>query len=85
MEKVWLRNTLPTYDLDICPNFRSFFIWISLLSSDEGTENEDTDTKVEEYKDKIGKFRCKFCNKEFSVQRYLDAHVEVKHTKSQSF
>ena len=55
------------------------------LSSDEGTENEDTDTKVEEYKDKIGKFRCKFCNKEFSVQRYLDAHVEVKHTKSQSF
>ena len=25
LEKVWLRNTLPTYDLDICPNFRSFF------------------------------------------------------------
>ena len=25
VEKVWLRNTLPTYDLDICPNFRSFF------------------------------------------------------------
>ena len=24
-EKVWLRNTLPSYDLDICPNFRSFF------------------------------------------------------------
>ena len=24
-EKVWLRNTLPTYDLAICPNFRSFF------------------------------------------------------------
>ena len=32
LEKVWLRNTLPTYDLDICPNFRSFFIWISLLN-----------------------------------------------------
>ena len=31
LKKVWLRNTLPTYDLDICPNFRSFFIWISLL------------------------------------------------------
>ena len=31
LEKVWLRNTLPTYDLDICPNFYSFFIWISLL------------------------------------------------------
>ena len=26
LEKVWLRNTLPTYDLDICPNFRSFFL-----------------------------------------------------------
>ena len=25
MEKVWLENTLPTYDLDICPKFRSFF------------------------------------------------------------
>ena len=23
--KVWLRNAQPTYDLDICPNFRSFF------------------------------------------------------------
>ena len=32
MEKVWLRNTLPsTYDLDICPNFRRFFFWISLI------------------------------------------------------
>jgi len=26
LEKVWLRNTLPTYDLDICPNFRSFSV-----------------------------------------------------------
>ena len=25
LEKVWIRNTLSTYDLDICPNFRSFF------------------------------------------------------------
>ena len=25
LEKVWLKNTLPTYSLDICPNFRSFF------------------------------------------------------------
>ena len=25
LEKVWLRNTLPTCSLDICPNFRSFF------------------------------------------------------------
>ena len=24
LEKVWLRNTLPTIDLDICPNFRRF-------------------------------------------------------------
>ena len=23
--KVWLKNTLPTYSLDICPNFCSFF------------------------------------------------------------
>ena len=23
----WLRNNLPTYDLDICPNFRRFFLW----------------------------------------------------------
>ena len=29
LEKVWLRNTLPTYDLDICPNFRSFFLGLS--------------------------------------------------------
>ena len=29
LEKVWLRNTLPTYDLDICPNFRSFFLDLS--------------------------------------------------------
>jgi len=33
LEKVWLRNTLPTYDLDICPNFRSFFFWISLQTT----------------------------------------------------
>ena len=25
LEKVWLRNTLPTYNLEICPTFRSFF------------------------------------------------------------
>ena len=24
LEKVWLEDTLPTYSLDICPNFRSF-------------------------------------------------------------
>ena len=28
-EKVWLEDTLPTYSLDICPNFRSFFYDIS--------------------------------------------------------
>ena len=28
--KVWLKNTLPTYSLDICPNFRSFFLDPSL-------------------------------------------------------
>ena len=55
------------------------------LSSGEGTENEDTDVQVEEYKDDIGKFRCKFCDKEFAVQRYLDAHIKVKHTKTQTF
>ena len=32
LEKVWLQNTLPTYSLDICPKFRSFFIWDPLLS-----------------------------------------------------
>ena len=31
-EKVWIQNTLPTYGLDICPKFRSFFIWDSLLN-----------------------------------------------------
>ena len=30
-KKVWLRNTLPTYGLDICPNFCSFFFWKALL------------------------------------------------------
>ena len=29
-KKVWLGNTLPTYGLDICPNFCSFF-WKALL------------------------------------------------------
>ena len=29
-EKVWLESTLPTYSLDICPKFRSFF-WDPLL------------------------------------------------------
>ena len=31
VEKVCLQNTLPTYSLDICPKFRSFFIWDPLL------------------------------------------------------
>ena len=31
LEKVWLRNTLPTFNLDICPNFRSFFLQASLI------------------------------------------------------
>ena len=31
LEKVWLEDTLPTYSLDICPKFRSFFLWDSLL------------------------------------------------------
>ena len=26
LEKVWLRNILPTYNLDICPKFRSFLL-----------------------------------------------------------
>ena len=26
LAKEWLKNTLPTYSLDICPNFRSFFL-----------------------------------------------------------
>ena len=30
LEKVWLEDTLPTYSLDICPKFRSFF-WDPLL------------------------------------------------------
>ena len=33
---LWLRNTLPTYDLDICPNFHRFF-FISLTSYDDNT------------------------------------------------
>ena len=33
LEKVWLQNTLPTYSLDICPKFRSFFIWDPLLNT----------------------------------------------------
>ena len=27
LEKVCLQNTLPTYCLDICPKFRSFYFW----------------------------------------------------------
>ena len=33
LEKVWLQNTLPTYSLDICPKFHSFFIWDPLLKN----------------------------------------------------
>ena len=34
LEKVWLRNTLPSYDLEVRPNVRSFFsfFFIPLLS-----------------------------------------------------
>ena len=32
LEKVWLEDTLPTYSLDICPKFRSFFLLDPLLS-----------------------------------------------------
>ena len=32
LEKVWLRNTLPNYNLYICPKFRSFFFWILSLA-----------------------------------------------------
>ena len=28
--KVWIQNTLPTYTLDICPNFRNIFRALSL-------------------------------------------------------
>ena len=30
-EKVWLKNTLPTYDLDISPKFCIFFFRLSLI------------------------------------------------------
>ena len=36
LEKVWIHNTLLTYGLDICPKFRSFFIWDSLRRDDGG-------------------------------------------------
>ena len=39
LEKVWLQNTLPTYSLDICPKFRSFFIWDSLLNKSFETKH----------------------------------------------
>ena len=32
LEKVWLDDTLPTYSLDICPKFRSFFLLDPLLT-----------------------------------------------------
>ena len=31
LEKVWLEDTLPTYSLNICPKFRSFFLLDPLL------------------------------------------------------
>ena len=36
MKKVWLRSTQPTYSLDICPNFFSFFLKIDQPSNRDG-------------------------------------------------
>ena len=33
VEEVWLKNTLPTYNLDICPKFRCFFTALLMLTS----------------------------------------------------
>lgn len=55
------------------------------LSSDEGTEIEDSDFEVDEDKGENSILKCKFCDKQFSVQRYLDTHVMVKHTKTETF
>ena len=55
------------------------------LSSDEGTEMEDSDFEVDEDDGENSILKCRFCDKQFSVQRYLDTHVKVKHTKTETF
>ena len=42
LEKVWLEDTLPTYSLDICPKFRSFFFYWTLSLGD----NQEYETEV---------------------------------------
>ena len=42
-EKAWLKNTLPTYSSDICPNFRSFFWTLPLAENAAYSHHHFTD------------------------------------------
>ena len=56
--------------------------------SDDHTDFESSDTEVDRSKVakcSTNKLQCEYCGKEFSVKRYLDAHVKVTHTEKQSF
>ena len=58
------------------------------IKSEEDTDFESSDTdndssKNDEYS--MNQFQCKFCEKDFRVQRYLDTHIKVHHTEKQSF
>ena len=55
------------------------------LSSEEDTENEYADDKGDQVHDDENGLKCKVCAKEFSVRRYLEAHIEVNHTKKEPF
>ena len=62
LEKVGLKNTLPTYSLDICSNFHSFFVCLFLKASlccltgwDKLKENLPTHNKSAELSDNLKK------------------------------
>ena len=55
--------------------------------SEEDIEDEETDTEDSSDNDEYNAKRtnCKHCGKEFSVQRYLDAHMRAHHSDHLSF
>lgn len=53
------------------------------FSSYDMTEHEDTENESDNFENE--KLRCAFCDKEFSVQRYLDSHLKNKHSQRETF
>ena len=58
------------------------------IDSEEETDLESSDSENESIYDdqcSTSQLQCNYCGKEFSVQRYLDAHLKDNHNQKQSF